>query len=92
MRERALYLLGLDGGLAAVSSVVVAEGPVVHRVTVVVPHERLQHHGNKRPESPVMMGSSADITAFPTDRFFTFCFIFVFMVTDAGGGDFLLLF
>jgi hypothetical protein len=39
------------------------------------------------------MGSSADITAFPTDRFFLFrFFVFVFMVTDAGGGDFLLLF
>lgn len=35
------YLLGLDGGLTAVSSVVVAEGSVVDRVAVVVPHERL---------------------------------------------------
>lgn len=38
----ATYLLGLDGGLTAVSSVVVAEGSVVDRVAVVVPHERLR--------------------------------------------------
>lgn len=36
------YLLGLDGGLTAVSSVVVAEGSVVDRVAVVVPHEQLR--------------------------------------------------
>lgn len=35
------HLLGLDGGLAAVSSVIVTEGPVVHCITVVVSHERL---------------------------------------------------
>lgn len=40
-RSSTTYLLGLDGGLTAVSSVVVAEGSVVDRVAVVVPHERL---------------------------------------------------
>lgn len=35
------HLLGLDSGLAAVSSIVVAESPVVYSVTVVVSHERL---------------------------------------------------
>lgn len=34
-------LLGLDSGLAAVSSIVVTEGSVVDRITVVVSHERL---------------------------------------------------
>ena len=38
----ATNLLGLDGGLAAVSSIVVAEGSVVDRITVVVSHERLR--------------------------------------------------
>lgn len=35
------HLLGLDSGLAAVSSVVVTEGSVVDRITVVVSHEWL---------------------------------------------------
>lgn len=35
------HLLGLDGRLAAVPSIVVTEGSVVHRVTVVVSHEGL---------------------------------------------------
>lgn len=43
----ATNLLGLDGGLTAVSSVVVAEGSVVDRVTVVVPHERLHRRHNQ---------------------------------------------
>lgn len=37
----ATYLLGLDSGLAAVSSIVVTEGSVVERITVVVSHEWL---------------------------------------------------
>lgn len=36
------HLLSLDCGLAAVASVVAAEGSVVDRVTVVVSHERLE--------------------------------------------------
>lgn len=40
--SRTTYLLGLDGGLTAVSSVVVAEGSVVDRVAVVVPLEGLR--------------------------------------------------
>lgn len=44
----ATNLLGLDRGLAAVSSVIVTEGSVVHRVTVVVPHERLQQQNGDR--------------------------------------------
>lgn len=41
----ATNLLGLDSGLAAVSSVVVAEGSVVDRITVVVSHEWLEEEG-----------------------------------------------
>lgn len=47
LRSGATHLLGLDGGLTAVPSVVVAEGSVVDGVAVVVPHERLRR-GHKR--------------------------------------------
>lgn len=36
------YLLGLDSGLTAVSSIVAAECPVVDCITVVVPHKWLE--------------------------------------------------
>lgn len=39
--KHATNLLGLDSGLAAVSSVVVTEGSIVDRITVVVSHEWL---------------------------------------------------
>lgn len=48
--KHATNLLGLDSGLAAVSSVIVTEGSVVDRITVVVSHEWLHRERERERE------------------------------------------
>lgn len=52
--RRVLYLLSLDSGMAAVTSIVVAVVSVVDGITVIVTHERLRQKQREKLRAPLM--------------------------------------